>query len=499
MDILDLAFKGFWLKQNELRIKEQMKLYHYYVGEKDKVIKYLDDVLCKTFDEKDVEEFQLNWLNVTEKVINSLAVVYRDPAVRYFADEFDSLGDKKKDNFTNYYNSILPSNINTKDKTANRYAKLFNTALTQIDFDETTGKIFYNNRSSHFYDVVVDENNIYKPTKISYKTYKTLKDEPEEVRIVWTDTDHYGIDSYGNDFAIGNNKGKKNPYGRLPFAIIREQEQGDFWGNGASDLVDANEQINFILTNLINAGVVMQAWGTPVAINCGLSKRTEDGNLKFRQLRMGVKHPLIVENAKPGEAQPSLEYKNANPLIKEVADVIDWHIIKLCVLKGLDPNRIVGQLTEASGFAKIVDAIEQMELRRDSLEPCKEYEQERFEITRLVNNYWANTSTGSKFGLKKIPDDKKLVVDFAEIKAPVDAETQILVDDFLLKRNAISIMDIVRRQNPDLTDEELEKVLITNKQQNEKYLPEVDIQNNVDNVRKQRLSDKMIQTNKGKE
>jgi hypothetical protein len=60
-------------------------------------------------------------------------------------------------------------------------------------------------------------------------------------------------------------------------------------------------------------------------------------------------------------------------------------------------------------------------------------------------------------------------------------------------------MDIVRRQNPDLTDEELEKVLITNKQQNEKYLPEVDIQNNVDNVRKQRLSDKMIQTNKGKE
>jgi len=487
---MNLAFGAYLEEQNKRRIKEQEKLYYYYVGEQDKVIRYLEKALSITFDERDIEEFQLNYLNVTKKIINALAVVYRDPAYRYFKNEYDQKADKRE--LTNYYNSILPENINSKDKQINRYAKLFNTALTQVGFDNKTGKIIYNNRGSHQYDVIVDEDNIYRPLEVRYKQYMTLKGKPELVTIVWTEGDHYGLTSLGNDFAIGENKDKINPYGILPFAVLREEEQDDFWGNGQYDLVNANEQINFLMTDLINGGVIMQSWGTPVAVNLGLHKKTESGEDSFSRLRFGVKHPIVVEGVRSDMQKPELEYKNANPLIKEVKDVIDWQFTKVALMKGLDPNRIIGKLTDASGFAKIVDAIEQNELRRDSLEPCREYEKQRFEITRRVNNYFAETKEGRSFNLRKIKEDVELAVDFAEIKPPIDAETQILVDDFYLKRNVISVLDVIRRENPDLDDEQLKKLLAENKELNDKYVPAETAQNNVDNIRKQKLSDKMV-------
>jgi len=489
---MKLLYGAYLEDQNKRRVKEQEKLYYYYVGQQNEVLKYLSNALSITFDEKDIEEFQLNYLNITKKIVNSLAVVYRDPAYRYFKNEYDAKKDKRK--YTNYYERILPANINSKDKQINRYAKLFNTALTQIGFDKKSGKIVYNNRGSHQYDVLFDENNIYRPIEVRYQQYLTINKEPELVTIVWTEKDHYGLTSLGNDFVIGDNKQKKNPYGILPFAICREEEQDDFWGNGQYDLVNANEQINFLMTDLINGGVIMQSWGTPVAINLELAKRGQDGSMNHQRVRFGPKHPLVIENANDGKMRPGLEYVNANPLIKEVMEVIDWQFTKVALVKGLDPNRIIGKLTEASGFAKIVDAIEQMELRRDSLEPCREYEAQRFEITKAVNNYYADTKEGKEFKLEKIPDDFELAVDFAEIKPPVDAETQILVDDFKLKRHVISVLDVIRRENPDLDDIQLKKLLDENKELNDKYVPVETAQNNVDNIRKEKLSDKMVNT-----
>ncbi len=483
-EIFQKLRKEFLYKNNEKRIEQQQWLFEYYVGDKDAIIKYLDDALALTFDEDDIVEFQKDYINVTKKIINALSVVYKEPAVRYFAEEFSLSSSRLKGKFTEYYSSLTGS-TNTIDKTINRYGNLFNTALTEVQFDVVTGKIRYINRSSHFYDVITDENNIYKPIEVRYQREMTLKGKPEVVTIVWTEKDHYGVTGLGNDFRIGDNKQGINPFGVIPFAVLRMEEQGDFWGCGQTDLVNGNEQINFLLTDLINGGVIMQAWGTPVVVNMQMNKKSVDtGVTETKRVRMGPKHPLVAEGVRKDMTQPSLEFKNANPLIREVMDVIDWKINKLAAIKGINPNTILLNIKDASGFSKIVDAVEQLELRRDSIEPCREYEKQRFEITKAVNNYYADTLIGRKFKLEKIPQDLSFVVDFSEIKMPITVGDRVVEDQYKLSNNIISVLDIARRDNPDLTDDQLMGIISNNKKINDE-LGIVRTPANVNNVNAQ--------------
>ena len=121
-----VTFEQNLIKQNARRVETQERIYNYYIGDKSAILEYLEEIQGITFDEKTLGDFQRVFINITKKVINKLAVVYRNPATRYFVDEKgNELGD-----YSVWYNSQLPVNINSIDKTAHRYAKAFNTSLT---------------------------------------------------------------------------------------------------------------------------------------------------------------------------------------------------------------------------------------------------------------------------------------------------------------------------------------------------------------------------------
>ena len=79
---LDLAYKSHLYNQNQKRIEEQEKQYAYYSGDSDKIRTYLSKALEITYDSDDIEDMQLNYVNLTKKMIDQMAVVYRDPAIR---------------------------------------------------------------------------------------------------------------------------------------------------------------------------------------------------------------------------------------------------------------------------------------------------------------------------------------------------------------------------------------------------------------------------------
>ena len=359
-----VTFEQNLIKQNARRVETQERIYNYYIGDKSAILEYLEEIQGITFDEKTLEDFQRVFINITKKVINKLAVVYRNPATRYFIDE---KGNELED-YSVWYNSQLPVNINSIDKTAHRYAKAFNTSLTRVGFD---GKLFYKVLPSHLYNVKTDDND--KLIELSYARYFGK----EMFIVTWTDTEHYmqkieNIMNYsvmGKKLPIGDNVKMINPYGKIPYAILRLEEQNDFWGEGQTDLVNFNEQINFLLSDLINSGIIMQSWGTPVAINCGFSYKNEKGGTSYRKVRVGAKHPIVIENAKSDEVEPSFEYKSADPKITEIKDTIDWMIKLIAITKGLDPNSFLQEVKATSGFSKVVDSLDEMELRQDDIEP----------------------------------------------------------------------------------------------------------------------------------
>jgi len=116
----------------------------------------------------------------------------------------------------------------------------------------------------------------------------------------------------------------------------------------------------------------------------------------------------------------------------------------------------------------MMDSLEQIEVRRDDIEPCREYERQMFEIVRVVNNVaYEDAELRTKFELKIIPDDINLVVDFADIKQELTPE-QVWADRKEREaRNMGSAIDWLMEENPELTEDEAKKILEDNKKINQ--------------------------------
>lgn len=462
-----------WLSdQNDARKEEQLKLFVYYYNKSaDKsVLNYLETALNLTFNPDDIVEFQKNWINITKKIVNQLSVVYKNPAARQVMK--DAKIDQK---LTSYYNNILFA-VNTSDKQAHRFAKLANTSITRICFE--SGKIKYKILPTYTYDIETDDNG--NTIALSYKAYmQNAKGEDELYTIVWTDEEHFriphlsvgDINTYGDPQKLPDMKDMLNPYKVIPYSVLSMEEQGDFWGTGMIDIINLNEQINVMLTDLISEQVLMGGAGTVFAVNCNLKPKLVDGEIVKSKLRIGRKHPLNVEDVKIDMKDPKLSYVATNPFIKELLDAIDWHIKMAALSKGLNPNAFLQEVKATSGFSKVLDSIEQLETRMDDIEPCRIYEDDRFKKTIAVNNYHASTTDGSKYNLQKIDEKATLRVDFAEIEMPKTQQEQENLDTFNLDNNLTNVVKIAQRDNPDLDDDETKEKLDQNKIINDKYRP----------------------------
>lgn len=465
------TYSRYLSELEQCRWQEQEKLFAYYFGNQSQILEYLEQALSITFNSDDIQEMQKDWINITTKCIDQMSVVYRDPAKR------ELIKDETDKELTEYFNNKLFA-VNTSDKTAHRFAKLANTSLTKVSFEE--GKIKYTVLPSYLYSVKTDENNFYKLKEVAYP-YNFIENGKSKLYVVvWTDTEHYraelltidDLNIRGNKEVIPNMTDTINPYGVIPYAVLRLKEQGDFWGNGQTDVVNGNEQINLLLTELTNEHVLMGAAGTLLAVNLDLKAKDEEGQTIAKKVRTGRKHPITIENAsgQNEKAPPSLEYIGTNPFIMELKELVDWKIKLIAITKGMNPNSFLADVQATSGYSKVIDSIEQLELRQDDIEPCRIYEDERFNISRIINNVHCGTTDKTKYNLQIIPDDIYLKVDFAEIKPPKTIDETIKETDYLLQHNLTNIVDIKREMNPDLTDEEIEQELETNKEINDRFI-----------------------------
>jgi hypothetical protein len=457
MQELTLAYHEWLYNQNERRIKEQKKQHYYYVGEENKIKKYLTKALEITYAPEDIEEMQFNFVNLTKKVIDQMAVVYREPAIRYYsgAEESETVAEE----LTEIYNEALPENINAIDKKAHRYAKLSNVSLTLVLMDKEKKEIKYIVEPIWKYNVEFDDEDPTKIRRLSYpKYYKDSKGEDELFTIVWTDTEHYKLDALGNRVAIKDNKQMVNPYDKIPVADLNFFNGDGYFGEGQNDLVNVNEQLNVLLTKMVSNDVIYGSEGTDLAINLGLDRKgTIEGG--FRKVRRGRKHPLVVEQPMGDDRVASFSHVTPTVMITEIREFIDWYIKYIASLKGLNPSAILSQLKDTSDYQKIMDAVDQMEMRKDDIEYLRIYEKKRQEITKLVWNTHAQ-----ELGMEEINDDDfDFKVDFAEVEihkttADIQAERE-----FELKYNISTPIGWLMEDNPDLTEEEAEELLMKNR------------------------------------
>ena len=233
---------------------------------------------------------------------------------------------------------------------------------------------------------------------------------------------------------------EENPYGILPFVFTHREDQMDsFFVEGASDIVNSNEQVNIGLTEM-NLGMRFNMFGQPWVTG-----------LRGDQTLMRIGSNSILDMGDEGS------YNVTSPS-GNVADAINN--IKFQIELVASNNHLWVQWAESggevpSGISLMIKDLERKEDYFDDIALWRLYEQDFYRVEKSIAQY-NNIALPEEFG-----------IDFEEVEYPTTIQDQILKDEFDLSQNLVTRAKIMVRDNKDLTIEQAQETIDANRQTNE--------------------------------
>lgn len=447
-------FASFWNKVEGQRVSDAQKLWYWYANDKDEVTACIKAALEKIFTrKKTVKKMNIRVFLVVDRIISRLAKVYKNPAVRALdgGAKVKTEGDKETTDQSKsdeiYQELILNSTLNKEVKEFEKLLVLFNTCLMQPVWRENPGEDPYMDFMIHtpaWTVVEWDEQDYLRPVSFYYPIWATVGETYQQVLVYWSATEHFYVDKQGNRYTAPGMNGMENPYGVLPVALARVKKTTDGWGEGMWDLVEGNEEVCVQATNLYY-NAIWQSHGQPVSINMGLKGEPE----------VGPDKPLVAENASRLEQQPSnFFFANANPMITEVRELIDWTLKMMQSLKGITGHSIQLDPAIQSGISKIQDSAEIQESRTDMIGILEEFEHDLYRVVRTIWNYHNPT--------KKIDEKAVFSIHFADPKVLKSVDEKTKERDAALKQGTASRIDFIMEDHPEMSREDAENKLEQN-------------------------------------
>lgn len=356
------------------------------------------------------EDFRITSLNLVKKITNRRASVYRGAPIRH-AEGFQQA------TLDTLYRQM---GANAVLKRASRLVKLLKTAMLQVGW--TNGRLVLSLIPAHALDVVTGTG----PDDLQRVVVTHLDDDKTAVTYSdWTATTYTRRDWRGRPLAVEGNPNGVNPYGRLPFIPLWDRWPDDaFFLPGGDDLIQAQEAINVGLANLWRA-VELQAHGQAWA----------SGVPAGDAIRIGPDRAVTLpENGRFGFAAP-------NAPIGDILSALEFLLRQTAATNDLSSD-IFDLATKAeSGAAKMAERLDLEEARADDIELWRRYEDQLFDVVRVVANTHAP-------GL--IPDAATIRVDFAELET---GQTEGERLDSWQRRIDIGVwspVDAMLADNPDI-------------------------------------------------
>ena len=358
--------------------------------------------------------------NFTRKFINKISRIY-------------SLGAKRNlGNLTERYEELTP----TKDvrmKHSERMTRLLGTVANRIHWRDG----FFDYRPIYYFEAYFDENP-FVPSAVVYPLLNSTADLSNTENLQW---EYWDSEKYG----IMNEDGKMieeidNPYGILPFVFTHREDQLDsFFVEGASDVVNCNEQVNIALTEM-NLGMRFNMFGQPWVTG-----------LRADQSMLRAGSNTILDMGEDGAYNITSPSGN----IEEAINNIKFQIELVA-----SNNHLWIQWAESggevpSGISLMIKDMERKEDYYDDIALWRLYEQDFYNVERTIAEY-NGISLPEEFG-----------VDFEEVDYPKTVQDQILKDEFDIQNNLITRAKIMVRENKDLTEKQAQKLIDENRRVNE--------------------------------
>lgn len=386
------------------RVEHHRRLYDYYAFDRDSILQYQQRSMGKTFKTSTIDKMQYPLLNLTKKIVDRLAVAYLVPAERYVVSTSSATDPlSQRDNMV-YQKLLNTSNIHSAAKQWNRLAKLHDTVYVGVIY--RNGRIEYEVMPPHALDVREKRDNYLEPEEVSFER----QFGNETYTVIWTETEHRIIDEKGKMVEGLNPWGGQNLYGKIPYIPCRLKMTDDHWGEGDTELVYMNEQINILLASL-DYNAIMQSHGQPVAVNMNF-----DGTLKT-----GPDVVIEANDVSKDDVMPEFKFVSPDPAIETNIKLIDWMMKQAAIMKGLSAQSMNTEISDRqSGIAKDIDLAELRERRQDDIEFLRPFEKRLFDVTRTVWNFNETDKMSEKamFG-----------IDFETPEPPVSPMDEVIIKE----------------------------------------------------------------------
>ena len=421
MDLIQESIKELKLTNAKKREDHIEKLLDYYNGNDTA------NYISKMFSGAAFREIPPVEANITRKFINKMSRIYTIGATRNVNDKYDGL-------------TVLKS---ARMKHIERMTRLVGTIATRVVWNDggsspTDNKSpYFDYRPIYFFHTLFGDDP-FVPISISYPMLQSVEDisKVEKLQYAYWDAEKYvHMDEDGNILnEIPHN------YGVLPFVFTHRENQTDsFYVEGANDLINTNEHINIAMTEM-QLGLRFQMFGQPVMTGAEMGNNQRTGSDVTLELPEGANYQIVAPQG------------NVNEVIEN---------IKFLVELVAQNNHLTVQWAEQggevpSGISMMIKDLERNEDYQDDLALWKMYEEDFYRVERQI---------ARSFGVS-LPNE--LGIDFKEPEYPKTVQDQILWDKHRLELNLIDEIGLLMEYNQDLTLEQAELTIASNKQRNQK-------------------------------
>tara|TARA_R100001443_G_scaffold18060_2_gene28708 strand:- start:557 stop:1825 length:1269 start_codon:yes stop_codon:yes gene_type:complete len=413
-EIIKDSIKEFKQSEAKARRNHTRKLIDYYCG--SNTAQYIQNY----FDADAFREIPVYEANFTKRFINKMSRIYTVGAARNVSESYNRLTTMK----------------DARMKHIERMTRLIGSVATQIVFIDGDNPHF-DYRPVYYFDVHLGDNP-FKPEAITYPVLMNVDDVSytDKLKYVYWDKAIYAL--YDEDGNILEEY--EHGYGVIPFMFTHRENQLDsFFVDGADDIVSCNEHVNITMTEL-QLGLRFQMFGQPYVTGLQADKRLERaGSDTILDLPEGSVFDIVA---------PEADLQSVIETVKFQVDLVAQNN-HLYVQFAQDGGEV------PSGIALKIKDLERFEDYQDDIELWKMYEHELYTVEREIAAY------------NNIRLPEKLKLDFNEPEYPKTMQDQILYDTHRLQNNLTTQAKLMLEYNDDLTLEEAEQIVESNKLKNQ--------------------------------
>lgn len=276
------------------------------------------------------------------------------------------------------------------------------------------------------------------------------KGEARRRFIWWSENYHFTTDAKGA--IIEQPDGGENPIEMLPFVNLAQGQDGQFWAEGGSDIIEGSILINMLLTDMFTT-MYIQGYGQMVMIGKQISKR---------EFQVGPNQVLLLDHDDNDDPPPSVNIVHADPRVGDRMNAIEQYVALMLSTNDLAPSTVAGKLdarNAPSGIAMIIEQSEVVSSIEDKQNYFADIEAKAYEILKAWNNLYQNFGGFNDYWAEvgSMADDSELTIEYNQIK-PIVSEREHL--EALEKRKNLginSLVDLIMIDNPSLSEEQAEQ------------------------------------------